>query len=189
MRPGGWALTSILFWGCAGTPFLISGFERDYGPKLKTIAILPFSLPSQNSLAERYGLKLEALIADAIVQRDSTRQHVLPKEIRIRFGGAADSAILKMPAEELGKHTSADGLLYARVIRLYESTGSNPTSREIGAARFQRRGVELLVELRLMETASGKLLWKYRVRRFGEDIESAARRVGQAAAEVWPLRS
>ena len=189
MRPRGWASWAVLLWGCGCTPFLISDFERDYGPKLKTIAILPFSLPPQNSLAEKYGPSLEEWLSGAIAQRDSLRIFIFPKVLRTRLGGRTDSAILIMPAGELGKRTSTEGLLYTRIVRLYEAAGSNPTSREIGAARLQRRGVELFVEFQLVEAASGKVLWKYRVRRFGGDVEAAGHWVGRAAAEAWPLSS
>lgn len=189
MRACGWAFWSILLWGCGSTPFLIANFDSDHRPKLKTVAIMPFSQPLQNSLAEKYGLSLEGLVCEALIRADSAGTFVAPLSVRRRLAGAADSLILKMPAESLGNRVSAEGLLYTRVVRLYEAAGSNPTSREIGAGRFQRRGVELLLEFRLVEASSGKLLWKYRVLRVGEDVPTAGQRVGQAVAEAWPRRS
>ncbi len=182
-----YALLSVFLWGCDSAPFLISHFETDYQPKLKTVAMLPLWLPPQNSLAEKYGLGLERLVGEAVSRADSAGTFVFPNSIRRRFAGAADSSILEMPTEELGKRILVEGLLYARVVRLYETAGSNPTSREIGAARFQRRGVELLFEFRLVEASTGKLLWKYRIRRFGEDVLAAGRQVGKVLTEAWPL--
>lgn len=117
------------------------------------------------------------------------RSYLFPERVRASFLGAADSSILRLPADSSGKLFSAEALLFSRIIRLYESEGSNPTTRQVGASKFQWRGVELLMEFRLIEAATGKLLWKYRVRRFGEDAEAAGQLVGQAAAEAWPLRS
>jgi len=180
-------LLSVLLWGCSRTPFLIADFDSNYKPKLKTVALMPFSLPVRNQLAENHRSGLEEKITGAIVESDSSHSYLFPYTVRLRLWGAADSAILRIPADSAGKLFSAQVLLYSEVIRLYQSEGSNPTTREVGASKFQRRGVELLVEFRLVETASGKLLWRYRVRRFGEDVETASQRVGQAAAGALPL--
>ncbi len=174
-------------WGCGGAPFLIADFEAHYKPKLKTVAVMPFSLPAGNRLAQNQRPALEEKITDAIVRSDSLHSYLFPYGVRAGLRGAADSAIAHLPTDSAGRIFSAEALLYSSVIRLYQSEGSNPTTREIGAAKFQRRGIELLMEFRLVEAASGQQLWKYRVRRFGEDIEAVGRRVGEAAAEGWPL--
>ncbi|MGH8005370.1 MAG: hypothetical protein ACRECJ_11675 [Limisphaerales bacterium] len=149
---------------------------------------MPFSFPAGNRLAENHRARLEEKIAGAIVQIDSSHSYLLPYGVRARLWGTADSAIVRLPADSAGKLFSAEALLFSDVIRLHQSEGSNPTSREIGAAKFQRRGVELLVEFRLVEAASGKLLWRCRVRRFGEDTEGAIERIGIEAAKRWPLK-
>lgn len=180
-------LLLILLGGCGGTPFLIADFELNYKPKLKTVALMPFLLPSGNRLAENHRAGLEERIMTAMVQSDSLHSHLFPYGVRARLWGAADSAILHIPADSAGKLFLAGALLYSEVVRLYESEGANPTTREIGAAKFQRRGVELMMEFRLVEAATGRPLWRYRVRRFGEDVEMVSQRVGQAAAAAWPL--
>jgi len=178
----------FFLWGCGGPPFLIAGFERDYKPKIKTIAVLPFSISAEGRLAEQQRMTLEEGVAMTIGQRDSLHAFVFPEGVRARFLGATDSLIFGMPAESLGVLFSAEALLFTKVIRLFESAGSNPTTRQVGASKFQRRGIELLVEFRWVEAATGKLLWRYRVRRFGKNVRAAARWVGQAAAQAWPLR-
>ncbi|MCI0331227.1 MAG: hypothetical protein L0196_09860 [candidate division Zixibacteria bacterium] len=180
---------AFFLWGCGGPPFLIAGFERDYKPKIKTIAVLPFSISAEDRLVEQQRMTWEEGVARAISQSDSSHSFVFPERVRARFLGATDSSIFGMPAESLGVLFSAEALLFTKVIRLFESEGSNPTSRQVGASKFQRRGIELLMEFRLVEAATEKLLWKYRVRRFGDNVQTAARLVGQAAAGAWPLRS
>ncbi|MCI0404927.1 MAG: hypothetical protein L0Z48_00850 [candidate division Zixibacteria bacterium] len=177
----------VFFWGCGSAPFLIGDFESGYKPKLNTVAIMPFSVPVGNRGAEENRPLLEETISGALVQGDSVRSYLFPSRLRARFGGMADAGILRLPADRAGKLLLAEALLYSEVIRLYQSAGDNPTTRGIGAAKFQRRGCELLMEFRLVEAASGKLLWKYRVRRFGKDAETASRLVAQAAAEAWPF--
>ena len=177
----------ILSGGCRGTPFLVANFEKEYRPKLKTVVFMPFSIPKSNNLAENHRQKLEEVITRSIVERDSMRAFIFPAGLRLRFESRSDSSILQIPGDSLTKLFSSDALLFTNVIRLYESAGSNPTTREIGASKFQRRGVELLAEFRLVETVTGKLLWRYRVWRFGEDVETVSQRVGRAVAEAWPL--
>jgi hypothetical protein len=181
------SLSFILFWGCGGTPFLIVDFESNYKPKLKTVAVMPFLLPSGNQLAENQRPVLEEKITDAIVRSDSLHSYLFPYSVRVRLWGMADSAIAHLPADRAGRILSAEALLYCEAIRLHQSEGSNPTSSEVGAAKYQRRGVELLVGFQLVEAVSGKLLWRYRVRRFGNDEEKAMEHVGEEAAKRWPL--
>ncbi len=181
-------LSIILFWGCGGTPFLIADFESNYKPKLKTVTVMPFLLPGENQLAENQRAWLEEKITSAIIRRDSLRSYLFPYGVRARLHGVSDSAILRLAADSAGKLFSAQAVLYGEVIRIHQLEGSNPTSREIGAAKYQRRGVELLMEFRLVEAEAGKLLWCYRVRRFGEDVEAAGQRVGGAVATAWPLK-
>ncbi len=179
----------VLLWGCSGTPFLVGNFEKEYRPKVKTVALLPFEFSTGNALAEEHDQFLEETITRSIAGGDSLHTYVFPSRARMRLqlSNLEGRSFLKVPASQLGELFSAEVLLFSKVIRLYRSEGSNPTTREIGAAKFQRRGAELLAEFRLVETATGKLLWRYRVRRFGEDVETVSQRVGQAAAEAWPL--
>ncbi len=177
-----------LLGGCGGTPFLIGNFDSNYKAKLKTVAVMPFLLPGENRLAENQRPTLEEKITGAIVRSDSLHSYLFPYGVRSRFFGTTDSAVLRLPADSAGKFLLAEALLYSEVIRLYQSTGDNPTTRQIGGAKFQRRGCELLMEFRLVDAASSSVLWKYRVRRFGVDVEMGAQLIGQAAATVWPLR-
>ncbi len=187
-RPFG-LLLFVLFWGCGGTPFLIGNFDSNYKAKLKTVAVMPFLLPGENRLAENQRPALEEKITGAIVRSDSLHSYLFPYGVRARFFGTTDSAVLRLPTDSAGKLLLAEALLYSEVIRLHRSAGDNPTTRQIGGAKFQRRGCELLMEFRLVEAASGVVLWKYRVRRFGQDVETGIQVVGRAAAAVWPLRS
>lgn len=188
-------LSGIAFWaflwGCGRTPFLISDFDSDYRPKVKTVALLPFELPPGNVLAEEHRPLLEETVTRSIAGGDFRHAYVSPSRARMRLklSNLEGSSLSGISANRLGELFSAEVLLFSDVIRLHQSAGDNPTTREIGAAKFQRRGVELMMEFRLVEAATGKLLWKYRVRRFGEDVEAAGRLVGQAAAEAWPFRS
>ncbi|HLG93914.1 MAG TPA: hypothetical protein VI546_03665, partial [candidate division Zixibacteria bacterium] len=109
----------VFFWGCAGTPFLISGFDSNYKPKLKTAAFMPFSTPLGNRGAEENCSLLEEKIAGALVQSDSVRLYLMPSRVRARLGGMADSAILHLPVDSVGRLFSAEALLYCGVIRLH----------------------------------------------------------------------
>jgi hypothetical protein len=177
------------FWGCGGTPFLIGDFESDFKPKVKTIAVMPFSVPAGNRGAFENRPLLEETITGVLIQVDSARSYLPPFRLRARFEGMTDSAALLLPADRAGKLLSAEALLYSEAIRFHPAEGDNPTSRQIGGGKYQRRGVELLMEFRLVEAASGQLLWKYRVRRFGKDAEETVQRVARAAAMAWPLRA
>jgi hypothetical protein len=184
------AFALVLFGGCRGTPFLIANFEEDYRPKVKTIVLLPFEIRPENQLAKKHRQELEENLTLWIARGDSLHSFVLPAGVRLNFkaAGLSDGQILTLPADSLGKLFLAEALLFTKVIRLYESEGANQTTREIGASKYLRRGVELLVEFRLVEAASGILLWKHEVRRFGADVPEAIQQVGQAAAENWPLK-
>lgn len=176
-------------WGCGGTPFLIGDFESNYKPKVKTIAVMPFSIPAGNLGALENRPLLEEIITGVLIQGDSVRSYLSPFRLRARFEGMTDSAALLLPADSAGKLLSAEALLYSEAIRFHPAEGDNPTSRRIGGGKYQRRGVELLMEFRLVEAARSQLLWKYRVRRFGKDAEEAARMTAQALSRAWPLRA
>ncbi len=177
--------------GCSRTSFLISDFDSDYRPKVKTVALLSFELSPENVLAEEHRPFLEETITRLIAAGDSRHAYVFPSRARMRLqlSNLEGRSFLKIPADRLGELFSAEALLFSEVIRLHQLEGSNPTTREIGASKFQRRGVELMMEFRLVEAATSRLLWRYRVRRFGEDVETVSQRVGQATAEIWPFRS
>ncbi|HXF48893.1 MAG TPA: hypothetical protein VNL73_05650 [Verrucomicrobiae bacterium] len=178
-----------IFWGCGGTPFLIGDFESNYKSKVKTIAVMPFSVPAGNRGAFENRALLEETITGVLIPVDSARSYLSPFRLRARFEGMADSAILRLSKDRAGKLLSAEVLLYSEAVRFHPAEGDNPTSRRIGGGKYQRRGVELLMEFRLVEAASSQLLWKYRVRRFGKDAEEAARMTAQALSRVWPLRA
>lgn len=185
------AILLFVLSGCSRTSFLISDFESDHRPKIKTVAFLPFELPPGNVFAEEHRPLLEETVARSIAAGDPRHAYVFPSRARMRLklSNLEGRSFLKIPTDRLGELFSAEALLFSDVIRLHQSAADNPTTRQIGAAKFQRRGVELMMEFRLVEAATGKLLWRYRVRRFGEDVKAASQLVGQAAAEAWPFRS
>lgn len=189
MRPAvcGLVLTTFL-WGCARTPFLVADFDSRCKPKLKRVAILPFSLPNENVLAQKHRGLLEETVAATLAGADSLHSYVLPAEIRKMLGLGTDTLIGQTSPDRLGRLLSSEALVFTRVIRMNEAEGPNLTAREIGAGKFLERGVELLVEFRLVEAATGNLWWHYRVRRIGEDEKEAAKLVSRAVAEAWPLR-
>lgn len=184
------AFTLVFFGGCNRTPFLIGGLETDYKRKVKVAAFLPFQIAPENQLAEKNRQTLEETITLWIMRGDGLHSFVFPSGIRLPFKEARmpDSQILALPPDSLGKLFSAEALLYTKIIRLYESEGPNQATREIRASKYSRRGVELLVEFRLVEAATGKLLWKYRVRRFAGDLQEVIQQVVKAAVEKWPLK-
>lgn len=175
---------------CIKTSAWAGSLDPEIRQKVRVVAFLPFEIASENKLAGENRHLLEDNFTLWIMHSDSGRSFVFPGGIRLQFkdSNAGDKHILKVPPDSLGKLFSAEALLYTKVIRLYESEGSNQTTRQIRASKYVRRGVELLVEFRLVEVASGKLLWKNKIRRFGADVPEAVKQVSQAAAEAWPLK-
>jgi hypothetical protein len=179
------------FWGCRGAPFLIQNFEGYYKPKIQTVVLMPFDISFANSPAERNRQMLEENLTLWIARGDTGRAFVFPGGVRLGFqkSGLSDSVLLGLAADTLGKAFSAQAILYTKIVRLYESEGANQTTRQIRASKYARRGTELVVEFRLLEAVSGKLLWKERVGRWAEDAVAAVAQAGRAASERWPLKN
>ncbi len=180
----------FLLGGCSGTPFLVQNFQSYYKPKIQTVVLMPFDISAENPLAEKNRQLLEESLTFQIARRDTTHAFVFPGGVRLGFqkSGQPDSELLVLPTDTLGKAFSAQAVLYTRIIRLYESEGVTQVTREVRASKYVRRGTELLVEFRLVEAASGKLLWRKRLGRLAEDVESVIAEVGRAAAWAWPLK-
>ncbi len=165
-------------------------WDPEIRQKVRVVAFLPFEIASENKFALENRQLLEDDFTLRIMHGDAGRSFVFPGGIRLQFKNSEfeDDQILCIPPDSLGKFFSAEALLYTKVIRLYESEGSNQTTRQIRASKYLRRGVELLVEFRLVEAATGRLLWKHKIRRFGADVPEVVKQVGQTAAAAWPLK-
>lgn len=180
----------ILFGGCQSTPFLVQNFDGYYKPGIQTVVLMPFEISPANSLAEKNRLVLEENLTIWIARADSTHSFVYPGGVRLGFqrAGLSDEELLNLSIDSLGKVFNAQAVLYTKIIRLYESEGATQVTRQVRASKYARRGTELLVEFRLVEPSSGKLLWRQRISRLAEDIQAAVAQAGQAAADAWPLK-
>ena len=184
---------ALLWFGGNGGSSLVLGLQGVSKPALKgmrVVAFLPFEISEANQLALKNQPLLEDQLTLWIMHGDSARSFVFPGGIRLQLKNSklADDQILRIPPDSLGKLFSAEAVLFTRIVRLYESEGSNQTTRQIRASKYVRRGVELLVEFRLVEAASGKALWKHKIQRFAADVPEVIMQAGQAAAEAWPLK-
>jgi len=111
--------------GCSRTSFLISDFDSDYRPKVKTVALLSFELPLGNVFAEAHCPFLEETITRSIAAGDSRHAYVFPSRARMRLqlSNLEGRSFLKIPADRLGELFSAEALLFSEVIRLHQSIG------------------------------------------------------------------
>ncbi len=186
----GFLIVLFLLGGCSSTPFLVQNFDRYYKSGIQTLVLMPFEISSGNTLAEKNRQVLEENLTLWIARSDTIHSFVFPGGVRLGFqkSGRSDEELLNQPIDSLGKVFNAQAVLYTKVIRLYESEGATQVTHQVRASKYARRGTELLVELRLVETSSGKLLWRRRISRLAEDVGTAIAEVGKAAAEAWPLK-